>query len=116
MGNGAKSTVPSLPARTKSRSMVQSTKTYWVGADLVIEIVSPDDRGRDTVRKRREYAQAGIPEYWLVDPAARTITVLVLAGNQYHEHGTFVTGSQATSPLLPGFLVDVSTLFAEAEG
>jgi Uma2 family endonuclease len=92
------------------------TKTYWIGADLVIEIISPDDRARDTVRKRREYAQAGIPEYWLVDPAARTITVLVLAGNQYGEHGTFVTGSQATSPLLPGFLVDVSTLFAEAEG
>jgi Uma2 family endonuclease len=82
----------------------------------VIEIISPDDRSRDTVRKRREYAQAGIPEYWLVDPEARTIIVLVLNDNHYVEHGIFGVGEQATSRLLPGFSVDVSALFAEAEG
>jgi Uma2 family endonuclease len=31
---------------------------YWLGAGLVIEIVSPDDPERDTKVKRREYAQA----------------------------------------------------------
>jgi Uma2 family endonuclease len=91
------------------------TPQYLVGADLVIEVISPDDRDRDTVRKRREYAQAAIPEYWLVDPAARTVTVLVLDGNQYGEHGVFATGDQASSRLLPGFQVDVSALFAAAE-
>jgi len=40
---------------------------YWEGADLVKEVVSgsEDDRQRDLVTKRREYAQAGIPEYWI---------------------------------------------------
>jgi Uma2 family endonuclease len=40
--------------------------SFWQGADLVMEVVSPDDPQRDTLTKRREYAQAGIPEYWPV--------------------------------------------------
>ncbi len=38
------------------------------GADLVMEVVSDDDRKRDLETKRIEYAQAAIPEYWIVDP------------------------------------------------
>ena len=41
---------------------------YLEGADLVVEVVSPDDPDRDWVKKRKEYARARIPEYWVVDP------------------------------------------------
>ena len=44
---------------------------FWLGADLVAEVVSPDDPPRDLVVKRADYAEAGIPEYWIVDPASR---------------------------------------------
>lgn len=91
------------------------TQQFWIGADLVIEIISPDDRGRDTVTKKHEYAQAGIPEYWLVDPEEHTITLLWLEGEHYTVHGVFGVGEQATSRLLAGFTVDVAALFAEAE-
>ena len=37
-----------------------------------------ENRKRDLVTKREEYAQASIPEYWIVDPALKTITVLQL--------------------------------------
>ena len=70
---------------------------YWTGADLVIEVVSPDDSQRDLVTKRREYAQAGIPEYWIVDPQTETITVLRLDETSYVEHGVFGLGEIATS-------------------
>jgi Uma2 family endonuclease len=40
---------------------------YRERADLVIEVVSEDDPDRDLILKRREYAGAGIPEYWIVD-------------------------------------------------
>ena len=43
---------------------------YWDGADLVIEVVSPDDPERDWVVKRQEYARAGIPEIGLWIDAA----------------------------------------------
>src|SRR5258708_6827332 len=36
-------------------------------ADLAVEVISPDSRTRDRVDKFREYAQAGVREYWLVD-------------------------------------------------
>lgn len=89
----------------------------WDGADLVMEVVSPDDPLRDVETKRREYAHAGIPEYWLVNPATATITVFTLPENtdRYDVHGVFTRGETATSLLLPGFAVDVEACFAEAE-
>ena len=84
---------------------------YWMGADLVVEIVSPDNPGRDLVEKRIDYAEAGIPEYWIADPRDETITVLALREDTYVEHGVFVRGDTATSPLLEGFAVDVAAVF-----
>lgn len=90
------------------------------GADLVVEIVSEgkENRDRDLVTKRAEYAAAGIEEYWIVDPETRSITVLTLVASnppQYREHGIFVAGTTATSALLAGFAVEVSDLFAQAD-
>jgi len=61
------------------------------GADLVVEVVSEaeENRERDLVKKREEYAKAGISEYWIVDPQEKQITVLVLEGQTYREHGAF---------------------------
>lgn len=90
---------------------------YPSGADLVMEIVSgsPSDRERDLVQKRHDYAQAGIPEYWIVDPDEGAITVLWLEGEAYVEHGRFAGGETATSRLLPGFAVAVAAVWAAAQ-
>ncbi len=88
---------------------------FWVGADFVMEVVSdsPQDRERDLVTKRIEYAEAGIAEYWIVDPERELITVLTLAGggqkegNVYAEHGVFARGETATSVLLAGLEISV---------
>jgi Uma2 family endonuclease len=84
----------------------------WDGADLVMEVVS-QDRARDLEVKREEYARAGIPEYWIVDPRDRKITVLTLDGEIYAVHGEFAPGDRATSRLLPGFEVAVAGVFAD---
>ncbi len=87
------------------------------GADLVVEVVSEgsQSRQRDFETKREEYAEAGIPEYWIVDPASETITVLTLDAGQYKLHGEFRSGGTATSVLLPGFEVNVGAAFAAAK-
>jgi Uma2 family endonuclease len=85
---------------------------YWLGADLVLEVVSADEPARDLVTKRRDYADAGIPEYWIINPLTQTITVLTLRDGQYVEHGVFARGQRATSALLPDFAVDVAEVFA----
>jgi Uma2 family endonuclease len=86
---------------------------YWKGADLVMEIVSPDakSRRRDLKKKRRDYAKAGIPEYWIIDPLQEKITVLRLSEESYSVHGEFARDEIASSHLLPGFTVDVSAAF-----
>ena len=60
---------------------------YWTGADLVMEVVSPDDPYRDLVEKRIDYAEAEIPEYWIVNPMDDTLTVLVLSRRVRRLHG-----------------------------
>jgi Uma2 family endonuclease len=82
---------------------------YWDGADLVMEVVSPDpkDRQRDLEKKPSDYARARIPEYWIIDPKEKRVRVLTLVGKTYKLHGDFAPGTQATSVLLPGFAVAV---------
>jgi Uma2 family endonuclease len=86
----------------------RNQEAFWLGADLVIEVVSPRNPKRDTRTKRVEYAQAGIPEYWIVNPLDETITVLTLRGQAYAEHGVFRRGEEATSAVLAEFDVSVA--------
>ena len=83
---------------------------YTESAALVVEVLSDSTRRHDLETKRREYAEAGIAEYWLIDPELRRITVLKLHGDSYVVHGEFSPGQRATSAYLPGFGVDVSTI------
>ncbi|MDW8212510.1 MAG: Uma2 family endonuclease [Roseiflexaceae bacterium] len=94
-----------MPAIRETRTSSHSR------ADLVVEIVSPDNPERDTVEKPRDYAQAGIPEYWIVNPLDETITVLVLEDDAYRTFGAFRRGEQAASRLLDGFAVSVDEVF-----
>ena len=95
----------------RNRSDPRRQDRYWLGADLVAEVVSPDDPDRDLVEKRADYAAAGIPEYWIADPRGESITVLTLQAGAYVEHGVFARGEAAVSPLLPGFIADVGAVF-----
>ncbi len=89
----------------------------WRGADLVMEVVSPDpkDRKRDYDDKLADYAEAGIADYWIVDAEQQSVVVHRLDGNRYAVHGQFTRDQQATLALLNEFAVDVSALFAVAD-
>ncbi len=84
---------------------------FWTGADLVVEVVSPHDPDRDLRYKRADYAEARIPEYWIVNPIDETVTVLVLAEDSYADHGVFRRGQQARSVCLPDCSLDVTSVF-----
>lgn len=53
------------------------------GADFVVEIVSPSSAKIDRIKKRAEYAAAGIEEYLIVDPTSREVELLRLKGGEY---------------------------------
>ena len=82
----------------------------WGGADLVVEVVSKGAPKRDLIQKRKEYAKAGISEYWIVQPQESVVLVLNLKGRSYQER-RFQLGDIATSQRLAGFEVAVADLF-----
>jgi Uma2 family endonuclease len=84
---------------------------FWLGADLALEVVSKDKPERDLVDKRADYAEARVPEYWIVNPQTETITVLRLRDSVYEEAGTYRRGDAAVSILLPEFSISVADLF-----
>jgi Uma2 family endonuclease len=84
---------------------------FWLGADLAFEVVSELKPERDLVEKRHDYAEARVPEYWIVNPQTETITVLRPRGTAYKEAGTYRRGESATSELLAGFSIAVADLF-----
>jgi Uma2 family endonuclease len=97
-----------------SASDPRGQNRYWLGADLALEVVSEDKPERDLVDKRGDYAEAGVPEYWIVNPQTETISVLRLKGNAYEEAGVYRRGESAKSVLSPEFSVDLAALFDAA--
>jgi Uma2 family endonuclease len=83
----------------------------WRGADLVVEVISESNRKHDVVTKMSDYANAAIPEYWIIDPIARSISVHSLIQGAYQQIGT---PEIAQSLVLPTFTLNVSELFALA--
>lgn len=80
-----------------------------VAPDLAVEVLSPSDRLADALAKVAMYLQAGVESVWLVDPAARTVTV-------FHPDDTIAVlreGDTLTGgDTLPGFSLPVSDIFA----
>lgn len=87
---------------------------YWGVPDLVVEIISEGDANKDRKVKGEEYALAGIPEYWIIDPDARTLGVLLLDGETYQTDAHLTESDTLTSPTFPGFEFALQELFAKA--
>lgn len=79
--------------------------------DMAVEILSPSNSAHDTETKFTEYAIAGITEYWLVDPATRTIRVYALQGAQYALASQATSSGQVASTVWPGFSVTLEQVF-----
>ena len=94
-----------------SATDVRRQDRFWLGADLALEVVSEDKPERDLVDKLADYAEARVPEYWIVNPLTETITVFRLTGDGYQEAGVYRRGEAALSVLMPGFSVTVSEVF-----
>jgi Uma2 family endonuclease len=81
---------------------------------LVIEVLSPSNRGHDLLTKRALYARAGVQEYWIVDPVVRTVEVLVLDRDAFHTVQVAAGDDVAVSPLLDGATFALAAVFANA--
>lgn len=79
--------------------------------DIVVEVLS-SNRHIDLGRKRALYEAAGIPEYWILDGDANTLTPLALGDDgTYRERGALTAADTLTTPLFPEFSLPLARLF-----
>lgn len=82
------------------------------GPDIAVEIVSRDSRQRDYGEKRQLYAEAGVAEYWIIDPVQHRVEFLRLQEGRY-ELVPLENNRMFRSQVLPGFWLDVEWLLAD---
>lgn len=82
--------------------------------DMVLEVMSPSTQRHDQLVKLAMYQQAGVREYWIVDPMNKTVRVMLLDSSgilQLHE--IYDRDGVAKVNVLDGCFVELSKVFAE---
>lgn len=106
---------PDMIFLASARPRVPDAQQAIDGApDLVVEVISPSSAGIDRVRKMALYADSGIAEYWIADPAARSIVCYSLVDGEYREIVPDATGAIA-SRVLPGLLMNPGDILVELD-
>ncbi len=97
---GADPVEPDLLVMLPGGGAVVSDRGVEGAPDLVVEVISPSHRSHDTLTKRALYGRGGVREYWIVDPAARTLEIFTLDRDALHSIRVWSDDETAASPLL----------------
>ncbi len=96
----------------KERAHLIGKKKFNIVPDLVIEILSPSNAYYDFTRKKEMYCEHGVSEYWIVDPEAETIEIMIKDGEFYRTESMVRKTGKLESPMFPGFSMKVEDVFA----
>lgn len=102
---------PDILFISKGREDIITDANVQGAPDMVVEILFPSTSRRDWKYKRELYAKYGVREYWIVDPANRIVTVMLLKDGVLEIAGAYVEGDTLASAALDGFRVGVSEIF-----
>ena len=81
------------------------------GPDMAIEILSPSTSHMDRNIKFNKYLQAGVREYWVIDPDTKTLVVHILRGGDYITR-IYIDEDAAPVHVLDGCVIDLTEVFA----
>jgi Uma2 family endonuclease len=96
---------------SSARSAIITEANIQGAPDLVVEILSPATTQYDRGYKRALYGRSGVQEYWLVDPDAEAVEVLIGGEQGLLPYATYRRGDTLTSPLLAGLALDLEQIF-----
>ena len=102
---------PDLLFVSNERGHIITPANIQGAPDLVVEILSPSSAERDRTFKRTLYAMHGVNEYWMVDPAEKTISVLLPGEPGFKVAGIYGEGETLTSTTLRGFRLNTGDIF-----
>lgn len=74
--------------------------------DWVAEVLSPSTARYDRTTKLAAYERAGVPEIWLIDPAARAVAIYLLVAGQYARPAVLALEGRTAITTLPGIRID----------
>jgi Uma2 family endonuclease len=82
--------------------------------DIVAEILSPGNNKKELLNKYDVYRESGVKEYWIVLPSEKAFWQYVLnEQGEYTDARPLTMGNTVTTPILPGFALDLDELFAQ---
>jgi Uma2 family endonuclease len=79
--------------------------------DLVVEVLSPSTGYYDLTRKKEMYCTSGVEEYWIVNPEAETIEIMVKRGEIYQTEQLLHKSDTLESAMFPGFSMKIEDVF-----
>lgn len=83
-----------------------------IGApDIVVEILKPGNTEKELKYKYAVYEEAGVKEYWVVTPMLQSIFIYHQQNGQFQSYRPLVKGDIINTSLLPGFELDVTSIF-----
>lgn len=84
-----------------------------ISPTLIIECISPGHERHDEGTKRRWYAEFGVPNYWILNPLARSLKCLILEKAQYRIDAEGQDRDELHPALFPGLTIPLSQLWLE---
>ena len=102
---------PDLLFISNERLEIDTERPVRGAPDLVVEVRSPSTANRDWTTKRQLYARHGVKEYWIIDPDARTVTLMLLIGDILDVSSILGEGDPLESSVLAGFSAGVTEIF-----
>ncbi len=81
--------------------------------DLVMEVLSPSTMRHDRFTKFNLYQRAGVREYWIVNPAEKSVQVFVLEEGHYAAKDFGIAGGTVRVNVLEDCTIDLSQVFSE---
>lgn len=104
--------VPDFSFISKERSFLLDNDKYIAGPpDIIIEIISPSTVKRDRVEKKNICEKFAVKEYWLIDPANKSLEIFSIKENKYELKAFLETHDKLSSDLLPEFEMELKDLF-----
>ena len=81
--------------------------------DLVIEVLSPSTMKYDRLLKFNLYQEAGVKEYWIVDPEEKVVSVYTLENGHYYAAAVYSSKSEVPVGVLDDCVIDLKRVFPE---
>ncbi|SHM43782.1 Uma2 family endonuclease [Mucilaginibacter sp. OK098] len=81
--------------------------------DIVVEILSPGNNKKELRNKFEVYEEAGVLEYWIINPTEKNLLQYILIGGRFQAARPFTIDDELTTSILPGFTLSIDELFTD---